>query len=143
MPTDRPIEPLQEGEYKEVAWGVEKFGEKVKPMWIPRPPLNDTCVKFEMTYCGICHTDCTMALGGKPFHIYPMVTGHELIGRVTEIGSKVTKVKVGDNIGVGCMVDSCGDCQSCEAGHEQLCCAKGMVGTYNGDKKYDGHIPGN
>jgi len=88
------------------------------PLKINRPNVGDYDVKFEMTYCGICHTDIHFGrnhLGGS---VYPLVPGHELIGRVVEVGNKVVKVKVGDNVGVGCIVDSCLDCQVCKDGDE-------------------------
>jgi len=74
--------------------------------------------------------------------MYPIVPGHELCGTVTEVGPKVTKVKVGDNVGVGCIVDSCLECVTCDAGHEQYCEKGGNTHTYNATKTY-GHISGN
>lgn len=74
--------------------------------------------------------------------MYPMVPGHELVGTVLEVGSKVTKVKVGDNVGVGCISDSCLDCKMCAIGDEQYCMGGGNVHTYNDEKRY-GHIGGN
>lgn len=106
-------------------------------MKINRGKCGENDVRFEMLYCGICHSDIHLAdnhLGGT---MYPIVSGHELIGRVTEIGSKVSKFAVGDNVGVGCMVDSCMDCKYCEEG-EEIYCATGSVFTYNGQKKYKG-----
>lgn len=98
-------------------------------------------VVIDMKYCGVCHSDLHQAAGhmvgvmGKVE--YPMVPGHELAGIVKAVGSAVTKFKVGDQIGVGCMVDSCQTCKSCKAGEEQRC-AKGQVGTYCGKDKFDG-----
>lgn len=94
-----------------------------------------------MKYCGICHTDVHFSEGGFPGVKFPLVPGHELAGTVVEVGPKVTKFKVGDNVGVGCIVDSCLDCQFCKEDDEQYC-AKGMSMTYNSDKKH-GHIGGN
>lgn len=74
--------------------------------------------------------------------MYPMVPGHELVGTVVEVGSKVTKVKVGDNVGVGCIIDSCLDCDTCKNGDQQYCEKGGSTHTYNSLKKY-GHIGGN
>jgi uncharacterized zinc-type alcohol dehydrogenase-like protein len=85
-----------------------------------------------MKYCGICHTDLHIAanhLSGVNGTIYPCVPGHELSGICIGVGSKVTKFKIGDQIGVGCMVDSCGECKACLRGEEQFCSKQ--VGTYN------------
>uniref|UniRef100_A0A7S3FWS8 Enoyl reductase (ER) domain-containing protein n=1 Tax=Strombidium rassoulzadegani TaxID=1082188 RepID=A0A7S3FWS8_9SPIT len=94
-----------------------------------------------MKYCGICHTDIHVAKGDLGPCVFPCVPGHELAGVVAEVGSKVTKVKVGDKVGVGCMVDSCRDCENCKEGDEQYC-LNGNVMTYNGQKKHKG-IGGN
>ena len=74
-------------EYPEIAWGVSKPGIDVHPMTIPRPKVGDFDVKIKMEYCGICHSDIHLASNDLGGSIYPMVTGHELIGRVEEIGS--------------------------------------------------------
>jgi len=71
-----------------------------------------------MKYCGICHTDCHLGNNDMGFSMYPLVAGHELCGTVVEVGSKVTKVAVGDNVGVGCIVDSCLECGNCLLGDE-------------------------
>lgn len=93
----------------------------------PRP--HD--VVIDIHFCGICHSDIHQARdewGGSQF---PMVPGHEIAGVVRAVGAKVTKYKVGDQVGVGCFVDSCRECENCQAGLEQYC-LKGMSGTYNG-----------
>lgn len=106
-------------------------------MMINRGKCGESDVRFEMLFCGICHSDIHLAdnhIGGT---MYPIVAGHELIGKVTEVGAKVTKFVVGDNVGVGCMVDSCRNCKYCEEG-EEIYCATGSVYTYNGKKMYKG-----
>jgi len=91
-------------------------------MKINRPkPEGEYDVKMEMLYCAVCHSDLTVGLNHLAKTMYPFVGGHELIGRVVEIGSKVTKVKVGDNVGVGVIADSCLNCNSCEIGDEPYC----------------------
>ena len=93
-------------------------------------------VAIEIKFCGICHSDIHQARdewGGSSF---PMVPGHEIAGIVTAVGSKVTKYKAGDKVGVGCFVDSCRKCVQCRKGLQQYC-AVGMVVTYNG-REYDG-----
>ena len=106
-----------------------------------RRAMRPDDVVIDMKYCGVCHSDLHQAAGhmeGVMGRVqYPMVPGHELSGIVRAIGSAVTKFKVGDQIGVGCMVDACMDCTQCKAGEEQKC-VKGQVGTYCGNDKYGG-----
>ena len=95
---NQELPPPLDSEYLEVAWGVEKSGELHKPLWIARPKPQDFDVKFEMLYCGICHSDVhNVKNEWGPCH-FPCVAGHELLGRVTEVGSKVTKFKVRSTI---------------------------------------------
>lgn len=103
-----------------------------QPVKLQRRPPNDDDVVIEMKFCGICHTDLHTAAG----HLttldlthYPCVPGHELAGVCTAVGKNVTRFKVGDKVGVGCMVDSCLKCAACKRGEEQLCTKQ--VGTYN------------
>jgi len=114
---------------------------KFTPITIPRPKVTDYAVRFDMLYCGICHSDCHMGANEWDNVEYPFVPGHELLGKVVEVGAKVTKFKVGDHVGVGCFVDSCKDCANCNDGNEQYC-LKGMTGTYNGTKQW-GRVGGN
>jgi len=109
-----PIKEPREDEYREVAWAIPKYGEKFEPTWINRGKVRSDDVKFEMLYNGVCHTDCH--IGKNEFHVtqYPLVPGHELLGRVTEVGSNVHKFKIGDIVGVGCIVGSCLDCKHCD-----------------------------
>ena len=101
------LPPPLDSEYLEIAWGINKFGEDHKPLWIARPKISsndssmDHQVKFELLYSGICHTDLHIGKHGIMGATYPMVAGHELLGRVTEVGAKVTKFKVGDFGAVG------------------------------------------
>lgn len=93
-------------------------------------------VAIDIKYCGICHSDIHQARDEWGGSIFPMVPGHEIAGVVASVGSKVTKFKVGDKVGVGCFVDSCRTCVQCRRGTEQYC-LKGMVQTYNG-RDYNG-----
>ena len=96
-------------------------------------------VLIEILYCGICHSDIHQARDEWGGAIFPMVPGHEIVGRVTRVGSEVKRFKVGDLAGVGCFVDSCRTCESCRAGFEQYC--EGHIAwTYNGTEK-DGKTP--
>jgi uncharacterized zinc-type alcohol dehydrogenase-like protein len=127
-------EPL-DSEYRDVAWAIPKEGEKFAPIWINRPNVTDYDVKFEVLYCGICHSDCHIGKNDMGGCWYPFVPGHEFLGKVVEVGAKVTKLKVGDHAGVGCYVDSCDECPSCAEGDIPYC-AKGNVLSLNSDKKY-------
>lgn len=91
-------------------------------------------VQFEILYCGVCHSDLHQVRNEWGNSKYPIVPGHEIVGRVTNIGSSVTKFKEGDLAGVGCLVDSCRECSNCKKGLEQYC-KKGNVGTYNAYEK--------
>ena len=107
-----------------------------------RDPQADD-VAIDILYCGVCHSDLHTARGEWQGTLYPCVPGHEIVGRVTAVGDAVTKYQVGDLVGVGCMVDSCGHCPSCHDGEEQYCEKTGFVGTYNGpDPVLGGHTFG-
>ncbi len=93
-------------------------------------------VVIDIHYAGICHSDIHQAREEWGEALFPMVPGHEIAGVVREVGADVTKYAVGDRVGVGCFVDSCRECDNCQAGEEQYC-LKGEVPTYNG-KEYDG-----
>ena len=102
---------------------------------IKRRDLDLQDVLIEIKYAGICHSDIHTAHGEWGAVNYPLVPGHEIAGIVTEVGAEVTKYKVGDRVGVGCMVDSCGECENCVKGEEQYC-LKGNIPTYAGVDKY-------
>lgn len=102
---------------------------------IQRRDLDLKDVLIEIKYAGICHSDIHTAHGEWGPVNYPLVPGHEIAGIVTEVGANVTKYKVGDRVGVGCMVDSCGECENCRKGEEQYC-LKGNIQTYAGVDKY-------
>jgi uncharacterized zinc-type alcohol dehydrogenase-like protein len=93
-------------------------------------------VQIEILYCGVCHSDLHTARNEWGMTAYPVVPGHEILGRVTAVGSAVTKFKVGDTAAVGCLVDSCRTCASCKAGLEQYCDVGGAVFTYGAPDKY-------
>ena len=100
-------------------------------------------VAIDILFCGVCHSDLHTARGEWEGTLYPCVPGHEIVGRVRAVGSEVTKFAVGDTVGVGCMVDSCGECPSCTHGEEQYCETTGFVPTYNGpDQVLGGHTFG-
>jgi uncharacterized zinc-type alcohol dehydrogenase-like protein len=97
---------------------------------IQRRDLGPSDVLIEIAYAGICHSDIHTAREEWGEAIFPLVPGHEIAGTVSEIGSAVTRYQVGDRVGVGCLVDSCRECENCLAGEEQYC-LNGNVGTYN------------
>jgi len=102
---------------------------------IERRDLGPKDILIEIKYAGICHSDIHTARGEWGDIEYPLVPGHEIAGIVSEVGSEVTKHKVGDKVGVGCMVNSCGECANCKQGLEQYC-LNGMVGTYGDPDVY-------
>ncbi|ANS67547.1 dehydrogenase [Streptomyces lincolnensis] len=110
---------------------------------IERRAVREHDVLIDIKFAGICHSDIHQAQEGWGEAIFPMVPGHEIAGVVSEVGPGVTKYKVGDRVGVGCLVDSCRKCENCEAGREQFC-LNGSVGTYNaigkdGEPTYGGY----
>eukprot|EP00090_Calanus_glacialis_P010418 TRINITY_DN1879_c0_g1_i1.p1 TRINITY_DN1879_c0_g1~~TRINITY_DN1879_c0_g1_i1.p1 ORF type:complete len:373 (-),score=97.18 TRINITY_DN1879_c0_g1_i1:75-1193(-) len=124
--------------YSTVAWAKASPEAEFSKIEIKRNFAGDDDVTFDIKYCGICHTDvhfCDNLMGMTKF---PCVPGHELAGVVSAVGKNVTKYKVGDHVGVGCIVDSCMNCLGCEEGEEQLC-AQGMTMTYN-DKTKHGNL---
>ncbi len=102
---------------------------------ITRRDLDKHDILIEIKYAGICHSDIHTAHGEWGPVNYPLVPGHEIAGIVKEVGSDVSKYQVDDRVGVGCMVDSCGECEHCQNGEEQYC-VKGMVGTYASTDRY-------
>jgi uncharacterized zinc-type alcohol dehydrogenase-like protein len=110
---------------------------------IERRALREHDVLIDIKFAGICHSDLHQVAEGWGEAIFPMVPGHEIAGVVSEVGPGVTKYKVGDRVGVGCIVDSCRECDNCRAGQEQHC-TKGMIATYNaigrdGDPTHGGY----
>ena len=103
---------------------------KLEPFEFERREVGATDILIKIEYCGVCHSDIHQARNEWGNSIFPMVPGHEIVGRVEQVGAEVTKFKEGDYAGVGCFVDSCGTCENCEADVEQFCqvhCAQ----TYN------------
>lgn len=112
------------------AWGAQSAVSPVAPFSIERrEPLADDVV-IDILFCGVCHSDLHQVRNEWQSSIYPIVPGHEIVGRVSKVGSAVTKVREGDLAAVGCLVDSCQTCSSCAAGLEQYC-VNGSVQTYN------------
>ncbi|MEH3124113.1 MAG: NAD(P)-dependent alcohol dehydrogenase [Sphingomonas phyllosphaerae] len=113
------------------------------PFTFARRDCQPDDVAIDILFCGVCHSDLHTARGEWGGTLYPCVPGHEIVGRVSAVGGDVTNFAVGDVVGVGCMVDSCGQCASCREGEEQYCETTGFVGTYNGpDPVLGGHTFG-
>jgi len=119
------------------AFGTKAADAPLKQMNIERREATAKDIEIEILYCGVCHSDLHTARNDWGFTIYPAVPGHEIVGKITKVGSEVTKLKVGDLAAVGCLVDSCRECESCKHDLEQYC-LNGMVGTYNGMDKHSG-----
>jgi uncharacterized zinc-type alcohol dehydrogenase-like protein len=113
------------------AYAAQSATEALAPFQIERRQPGPDDVQIQILYCGVCHSDLHTARNEWGNTLYPSVPGHEIVGRVTEVGNKVSRFKVGDIVGVGCMVDSCQHCGPCSLGLEQYC-ETGFTGTYNG-----------
>lgn len=114
------------------AYAMDGPDQPFHPTILERREPGPTEVYFEVKFAGVCHSDIHTGRGEWGAVIYPLTPGHEIAGIVTKIGTNVTKFKVGDRVGVGCFVDSCGHCEACEAGSEQFCRNEGgTIWTYN------------
>ncbi|KIC95979.1 hydroxyacid dehydrogenase [Flavihumibacter solisilvae] len=123
---------------KEVkAFGTQAADADLGQMNIQRRTPTPHDVEIEILYCGVCHSDLHTARNEWHGTIYPCVPGHEIVGRIVNVGSHVKKFKVGDSAAVGCMVDSCRECQYCKEGLEQYC-EQGNIQTYNSPDKHLG-----
>ena len=118
------------------AYASQDVGDTPAPWQYEPRRLRADDVSIEILYCGVCHSDLHFVENDWGMTTYPVVPGHEIIGRVTETGSDVSKFKTGDIVGVGCMVDSCRECSSCERDLEQYC--DNTVWTYNSADRHDG-----
>ena len=121
------------------AYAAQTAQSPLAPFSIERREPTDDDVAIDILYCGVCHSDLHQVRDEWHNSIYPVVPGHEIVGRVTRIGKNVTKFKAGDFAGVGCMIDSCRVCANCKRGLEQYCVQFPIL-TYNGTDKYTGGI---
>lgn len=113
------------------AYAAQNATTPLAPFNFERRAVGPKDVQIEILYCGVCHSDIHQVRNEWGGSIYPMVPGHEIVGRITQVGADVKGFLVGELAGVGCFVDSCRTCPSCLANEEQYC-DTGMVGTYNG-----------
>lgn len=124
-----------------IGYAAKTRRSKLAPHRFERREPGPKDVQIEILYCGVCHSDLHQVRNEWKNTIYPCLPGHEIVGRVTRVGERVTSFAAGDLVGVGCMVDSCGQCESCKEGLEQYCEGpKGPTMTYNGPFKPDGTI---
>lgn len=117
------------------AYGTQSPAADLQEIEILRRSPQENDIAIDIMYCGVCHSDLHTARNDWGGTIYPAVPGHEIVGRITQVGSAVTKFKVGDLAAVGCLVDSCKHCSSCEQDLEQYC-LEGSTGTYNSADKF-------
>src|SRR5947209_3043724 len=122
---------------KTSAYAAQSASSPLAPFSIDRRDPGPTDVQIDILYCGVCHSDLHTVKNEWGETLYPCVPGHEIVGRVTKVGNKVTKFKEGDVGGVAWLVDSCGHCTNCQAGDEQYCDNR-FVGTYNGQDTISG-----
>jgi uncharacterized zinc-type alcohol dehydrogenase-like protein len=113
------------------AWGATAAEKPLEPMDIVRRAPGAHDVQIDIAYCGVCHSDLHTVRAEWGGTRYPCVPGHEIVGHVSAVGSEVSDFKIGDRVGVGCLVGSCQHCPACGEGLEQYC-ENGFVGTYNG-----------
>lgn len=124
---------------KTQAYAAQSAMTPLAPMQIARRAMGAKDVAIDILYCGVCHSDIHQARNEWGGSQYPMVPGHEIVGRVTAVGADVKKFKEGQLVGVGCMVESCRKCRGCDEGLEQYC-ENGFTGTYNGADKISGGV---
>jgi uncharacterized zinc-type alcohol dehydrogenase-like protein len=115
---------------KTLGYAAQSADSPLAPFTFERRALRPNDVAMEILYCGVCHTDLHMARNDWNWSTYPLVPGHEIIGRVISVGSEVIRFKAGDHVAVGCIVDSCQTCDQCRQGEEQLC-REGSTLTYS------------
>ena len=126
---------------KAYSYAARSAESPLGPFDIERRDVGEHDVRIDILYCGVCHSDLHMARNEWSNAVYPVVPGHEIVGRVSEVGAQVTKFKAGQLAGVGCMVDSCRTCAACKEGLEQFCDGpEGFTQTYNSPDKHTGGV---
>ncbi len=124
---------------KTIGYAAHSSDAHMEPYHFERRELRPNDVAIEILFCGVCHSDLHTVNGDWGDQPYPLVPGHEIVGRVLEVGSEVKKYKTGDNVAVGCMVDSCQECDQCGHSEEQYC-RNGFTPTYGAPDKISGEI---
>ncbi|MGD9976441.1 MAG: NAD(P)-dependent alcohol dehydrogenase [Bacteroidales bacterium] len=120
-------------------YAADNATDALHPFNFDRREVGPHDVYFKILYCGVCHSDLHQVQNDWGNTTYPLVPGHEIVGRVLQVGAHVTKFKAGDLAAVGCLVDSCQECDNCEKGLEQFC-RNGLTGTYNAHDKHTGGV---
>lgn len=124
---------------KTIGYAAHSAESELVPYHFERRDLRENDVLIEILYSGICHSDLHTVKGDWGEQPYPLIPGHEIIGKVLEVGPAVKNFKVDDHVGVGCMVDSCLECDQCGK-HEEQYCRNGLTGTYGSEDRIDGSI---
>jgi len=124
--------------YQTLGYAALSEHSPLVPFHFERRALSADDVLIEILYCGVCHSDIHQVKNEWGIAMYPIMPGHEIVGQVLEVGSQVSRFKKGDSVGVGCLVDSCGDCADCEDHVEQYC--EQAVFTYNSQDKHSGAV---
>lgn len=122
---------------KSFGYGTHSAQAPLDLLHFERRAPKERDVLIDILYCGVCHSDLHTARNEWGNTVYPVVPGHEIVGRVASVGDKVTKFKTGDMVGVGCLVGSCRHCRACDQDLEQYC-ENGWIGTYNGEEMHTG-----
>ncbi len=122
---------------KTASYAAQSATSPMAPHTLERRELRQDDVGIEILYCGVCHSDLHMARNDWGRAMYPVVPGHEIVGRITAVGPEVTTFKVGDNVAVGCFVDACQHCDQCHKGNEHMC-REILTETYNGQDRITG-----
>ena len=123
--------------YNAIGYAAKTASAPLAPIQFNRRAPRPDDVAIEVMYCGVCHSDIHQVHNDWGFAVYPVMPGHEIVGKVTAVGNAVTKYKVGDLVGVGCMVDSCRECSACKEDLEQYC-LEGFTQTYGSPDRIDG-----
>ena len=123
--------------YTAIGYAAQSATTPLAPMTFQRRSPRPDDVAIDILYCGVCHSDIHQARNEWGIAVYPLMPGHEIVGRVTAVGASVSRYKVGDLVGVGCMVDSCRHCEACQADLEQYC-LEGPTMTYATPDRVDG-----
>ena len=127
------------GIMKTLGYAASNRFTSLKPVAFDRTEPGADDVAIDVLYCGVCHSDIHQCANDWANTVYPCVPGHEIVGRVSAVGGDVTRHAIGDLVGVGCMIDSCGECPECTSGDQQYCTGPvGWTATYNGPQKPDG-----
>lgn len=138
-PLARPAAPASDAGVLAAAYGALSGDSGLVPLTVARRAPKADDVEIGIEFCGLCHSDVHATRGEWGGQTYPLIPGHEIVGTVSRVGSGVTDFAPGDRVGVGCIVDSCRECDSCLDGLEQYC-EKGMTGTYGGRDRRNGDV---